>query len=94
MLFRSTLLDQEVAGKIVPITEDEIAAFYAGNKARLKVELDKIHDQIRDYFREQKYQARKSEYMKSLRAGAKVVRYLKAPAVFRAEISVTGAPVR
>ena len=90
----STLLDQEVAGKIAPISEDEIASFYAGNKARLRVELDKIHDQIRDYLREQKYEARKSEYMKLLRAGAKVVSYLKAPAVFRAEVSVAGAPVR
>jgi protein-disulfide isomerase len=90
----STLLDQEVAGKITPVGEDEIAAFYAGNKARLRVELEKIHDQIRDYLREQKYEARKSEYMKSLRAGAKVVNYLKAPTVFRAEVSVVGSPVR
>ncbi len=90
----STLLDQEVTGKVAAVGEDEIASFYAGNKARLKVELEKIHDQIRDYLREQKIEARKSEYMKSLRAGAKVVSYLKAPVMYRAEVSIAGAPVR
>jgi protein-disulfide isomerase len=90
----STLLDQEVAGKIVAIGEDEIASFYAGNKDRLRVELEKIHDQIREYLREQKYEARKSDYLKSLRAGAKIISYLKAPAVFRADVSVVGAPAR
>jgi protein-disulfide isomerase len=90
----STLLDQEVAGKVAPIGEDEIAAFYASNKARLRVELEKVHDQIREYLREQKFEARKGEYLKSLRAGTKIVSYLKAPAMFRADVSVVGSPVR
>jgi protein-disulfide isomerase len=89
-----TLLEQEVAGKVAPIADDEIESFYARNKDRLRVELDKVRDQIRDYLREQKHEARKSDYLKSLRAGAKIVSYLKAPAVFRADVSVAGAPVR
>ena len=90
----STLLDQEVAGKVTPVAEIEIESFYASKKERLRVELDKVHDQIRDYLREQKYEARKNEYLKSLRAGAKVVSFLKTPAVFRADVSVAGAPIR
>ncbi len=90
----STLLEQEVNGKAAPVSEAEIEAFYNQNKARLPVGLDKVHDQIRDYLREQKVEAQKNEYLKALRAKAKVTSYLKAPPVLRAEVSITGAPLR
>src|SRR5262245_60618598 len=90
----STLLEQEVSAKVPNIAEAEIEEFYNQNKARLQVGLDKVHDQIRDYLREQKAESQKKDFIKSLRAKAKVTTYLKAPAVFRAEVPVTGAPVR
>ena len=90
----TTLLEQQVDGKAAPVSETEIEAFYNQNKARIPVALDKVHDQIRDYLREQRVETLKSDFLKSLRARAKVTSYLKAPPVLRADVSVTGAAVR
>jgi protein-disulfide isomerase len=90
----STLLQQEVNDKIQGVSEDEIQNFYERNKERLRVGLDKVHDQIRDYLREQKTAERKIEYFKILRANAKITTYLKPPPVFRADVAVNGAPFK
>lgn len=90
----STLLEQEVNGKVPTITEEEIQAFYNGNKDRIRVDMDKVHDQIRDYLRQQKIDAQKNSFFKSLRARAKITTYLKPPPVYRANVSFTGAPIR
>ena len=88
----STLLEQEVNNKITPVTEAEIQAFYDQHKERLKVDFEKVRDQIGDYLREQKIAARKNEYLKTLRTDAKIRTYLKAPPIQRAEVLVNGAP--
>jgi protein-disulfide isomerase len=90
----STLLEQEVNGKVPPVTEEEIQQFYDSNKNRLPVELAKVHDQIRDYLREQKIEKQKNEFFKMLRAKSKVTTYLTPPPVYRAEVNFTGAPMR
>jgi len=90
----STLLEQEVSGKTTPVSEEEIEAFYNNHKDRLRVGLDKVHDQIRDYLRDQKLEARKNEFFKTLRAKAKVTSYLKPPSVFRADVAINGAPFK
>jgi protein-disulfide isomerase len=90
----STLLEQEVNGKMAPVTDAEIDAFYNQNKNRIPAELEKVKDQIRDYLREQKAETQKNNFLKSLRANAKIKTYLKAPPVIRADVSITGAPVR
>jgi len=90
----STLLDQEVNGKIREITESEIRQFYDNNKSRLPVEYDKVHDQIRNYLRDQKIEKQKIEFIAGLRAKAKVTTYLKRPPVSRVEVPLNGAPVR
>jgi len=90
----TTLLEQEVNGRVPPIREDEIQQFYDGNKARLRVELDKIHDQIRDYLYNQKIEKQKSEFFEALRSKAKVTTYLKPPPVYRADVPFAGAPMR
>src|SRR5258708_3636879 len=90
----STLLEQEVNNTVQPVSEEEIRNMYEKNKARIGVEFDKVHDQIRDYLREQKIAEQKNEYFKTLRAKANVTTYLKPPAVQRADVSVNGAPVR
>ena len=90
----STLLEQEVNGKAAPVSEAEIEAFYNQNKARIPVALDKVHDQIRDYLREQRVEAGKTSFIKALRDRAKVTSYLKAPPVLRADVPITGAAVR
>jgi protein-disulfide isomerase len=90
----STLLEQEVNNTVQPVSEEEIRNMYEKNKERIGVEFDKVHDQIRDYLREQKIAERKNEYFKTLRAKASVTTYLKPPPVQRADVSVNGAPVR
>lgn len=90
----STLLETEVNSKVAPVTEEEIREFYNSNKSRLPVELEKVHDQIRDYLREQRIEKQKVEFLKSLRAKAKVTTYLKPPPLYRVEVNFAGAPVR
>jgi protein-disulfide isomerase len=89
-----SLLSQEVNSKIPPISEEEIRVFYQTNKARLPVELSKIHDQIRDHLKEEKIAVQKALYLKTLRANSNIVKYLKPPPVYRAELAYTGAPSR
>lgn len=88
----ATLLDQEVNSKILPIGDDEIEVFYRSNGSRLGVELGKIREQIREFLRNQKIEAQKALFFKSLRSTAKIETYLKAPSYFRAEVPITGAP--
>ncbi len=90
----STLLEQEVNSKVPPIAENEIQGFYDSNKGRLRVELAKVSDQIRDFLREQKVEKQKQEFFTALRSKAKVTTYLKPPSVYRAEVAFAGAPLR
>jgi protein-disulfide isomerase len=83
-----------VNSKVPPITEAEIQGFYNSNKERLRVEFDKVHDQIRDYLREQRVESRKNEFFKTLRSKGKVTTYLKPPPIFRADVAVNGAPFK
>ena len=80
--------------KVAPVSEEEIRSFYESNKGRIGVELAKVHDQIRDYLREQKIAARKSEYFNTLRSKAKITTYLKPPPIRRADVLVNGAPFK
>ena len=89
-----TLTEQEVNAKILPVTDDEISALYNANKERIPVELDKVREQIRNLLRDQRLTAQKKLFIKSLRENARIVSYLKPPAVFRADISVTGEPFK
>src|SRR5262245_21005812 len=89
-----TILDQEVNSKILPVGDDEIEVFYKSNKTRIAVDLDKGREQIRGYLRNQKIEAQKALFLKSLRSKAKIITYLKPPPVFRAEISIATEPFK
>lgn len=88
------VLDQEVNSKIMPVGDDEIDVFYKLNRTRIPVDLDKVREQIRGYLRNQKIEAQKVLFFKSLRSKAKVVTYLKPPSVFRVDLSVAGEPFK
>ena len=90
----ATLLEQEVDSKVMAVTDQEITAFYNANKARLTVELGNIRDQIREYLRQERTQAQKSLYLQTLRSSAEIKTYLKPPPVYRANVTVTGAPFK
>lgn len=86
------LLDAEVTSKVGLVTEQEIEKFYEQNKARLQGDEATLRRQIRENLQNEKITARKQEYFQALRSGAKVVVSLKPPPVFRAKLSVDGAP--
>jgi protein-disulfide isomerase len=88
------LVDAEVTSKVGPVTEQEIEAFYRANKARFRGDEGTAREQIRTYLQNQKLAARRDAFVQSLRSNAKVVVHLKAPPVFRAEMSVEGAPIK
>jgi protein-disulfide isomerase len=90
----STLLEQEVNAKIPAITEEEIRAFYETNRQRIPVDFEKVRDQISEYLQEQKINAQKSEYFKTLYNKAKITTYLEPPPVLRVEVTTNGAPAK
>lgn len=90
----ATLLDREVHSKILQIADDEIEAFYRSNKSRLRVDLQAVREQIREFLRNQKIEAQKALYVKSLRSYSNIETYLKASPLFRAEVPIAGAPSR
>lgn len=83
----------EVLDKLAPVGEEEVTRFFEANKARLP-NAPNIRDQIKRYLEMQGAETRREAYLNSLRAGAKVAVTLAAPPVRRAEIDVTGAPIR
>lgn len=90
----ATLLEQEVASKIVPVSANDVESFYDNNKARLRVELDKVRDQIHEYLKQQKIETRRNEFVAGLRSKAKIINYLTPPKAYRVEVATVGAPAR
>ena len=88
------LLDAEVTTKVALVTEQEIETFYQANKARLKGNEATVREQIRAHLQKQKLAEQRGAFVQSLRSQANVVVHLKAPAVFRAEVGVDGAPFK
>ena len=88
------LLDAEVTAKVALVTEQEIETSYQANKARLKGSEATARDQLRAQLQKQRVEAAREAFVQSLHSQAKVVVHLKAPAVFRAEVSVDGAPFK
>ena len=89
-----SLLEKEVNSQVRTPSEEEIRVLYEKNKERINVDFEKVHDQIRDYLREQKLTQRKNEYFNGLRNDAKVRTYLKAPPLVRADVLVNGSPFK
>ncbi len=84
----------EVTAKITPVTEAEIDAFVEANRARIRGDVTQLRPQIREFLTEQQADARRSTLVEGLRAAAKVEMLLEAPAPYRAEVDIEGAPVR
>jgi protein-disulfide isomerase len=84
----------EIAGRIAPVTEAEIDAFIEANRARIRGDVTQLRPQIREFLGEQRAEARRTAVVEGLRAAARVEVHLAPPAAFRAEVDVTGAPVR
>lgn len=90
----ATLVQTEVTSHVTPATSQEAEKFFKENSTKLKGDFKSLEDQIKTFLTAQRMQARQQEFLKSLRAAAKVEVFLTPPPVFRSEVGVEGAPVR
>jgi protein-disulfide isomerase len=90
----TALMDKEVTGKVGLVTEQEVEEFYQKNRARMRGEEATLRQQIRSYLQNQKLNAKREEFLRALSVKSKIVVHLQPPPVFRAEVSVDGAPFR
>ena len=88
------LLDREVNLQIVSISDPEIEQFYEANKARLPALDAGLRERIRTYLKDQELQTRRAALVARLRQQSRIAIHLRAPAVFRVVLNVTGAPSR
>jgi protein-disulfide isomerase len=84
----------EITAKAEPVTEPEVDAFVAANRARIRGDVTQLRPQIREFLQQQKSDARRTALVERLRASAKVDVHLEAPVPFRANVDVADAPVR
>src|SRR3989304_5777714 len=90
----AALLDGEGVPKGGVLPEQEIERFYQANKGRLRGDEATAREQIRAYLQNQKLQAQREAYLKTLRSQAKIVVHLKPPPISRAEVGTDGAPFK
>lgn len=88
------LLEAEVNGKVEPVTEPEVETLVQANKERFKGTEETLRERVRDFLKQRKLEARRRDYLESLRAAAEVAIHLPPPEIYRAELDVEGAPVR
>lgn len=84
----------EVLDKVAPLTQADIDAFVAANRARLPGDPAAVMPQIRQYLTEQRVAVQREAFLDQLRGKTKIEVLLKPPAVFRASIDVSDAPTR
>jgi protein-disulfide isomerase len=84
----------EVLDKVAPVTQADLDAFVAANRARLPGDPVALMPQIRQYLTEQRQGARREAFLDELRGKTKVEVLLKPPAAFRATIDLAGTPSR
>jgi protein-disulfide isomerase len=88
------LIEAEVDAKLAPVTDQQIAAFYTANQARLQKDLAGWRDEIRTFLLRERVTERREAFAKELRAAGTVDVRLPAPKIFRSDVSVTGAFAR
>lgn len=76
------LLSQEVTSKVAPVTEEDVQAFFDGNRARLGGRtLDQIGSQIRQYLGAQQANVARDSFLSELKTKAGVAIHLDPPRV-------------
>jgi protein-disulfide isomerase len=88
------LLDREVNPQFVSVTDAKIEQFYEANKARMPAFDSGLRERIRSYLKDQELQNRRAALVARLRQQSRIALHLKAPAVFRVDLNVAGAPSR
>jgi protein-disulfide isomerase len=90
----SSLLDIEVTAKVALVTESEIDNVIQLHKSGFRDGGTSVRGQIRTELQSQKLAAQRDIFIKALRSAAKVKIYLRAPPIFRAEVSAEKAPLK
>jgi protein-disulfide isomerase len=90
----SQLLDAEVTAKVPLVTETEIDAFYRANKANIRGNDPETRQKIRAFLQQQKFNAQRELFIKSLRSRGNVIVRLQPPPVTRVDVSIKDAPFR
>ena len=75
------LLEQEVDAKVGEPTDDEIAAYYLGQRERISVPFETIKPQLRQALKQAKLQQARQSYVERLRKGTDVAILLRPPRV-------------
>src|ERR1043166_7014431 len=88
------IVRKEITDKVRAPTVDEIAKFYADNKARIPTDLSTASNQIASYLQEQNRQHLEQEFSNRLRTGANIRILITEPALPVQSISVDDDPVR
>jgi protein-disulfide isomerase len=88
------LEETEVVAKAGVVSEPEVDAFIEANRARIRGDVTQLRPQVRDYLQAQKREQRRTAVIEGLRTAATIDVRLAAPAPFRAEVDIAGAPVR
>jgi protein-disulfide isomerase len=91
---RQALEAEEVAAKVTPVTDEELAAFIEANRARIRGDAAALRPQIRAFLEQRKADERRAAVVEGLRASAKVEVSLEPPAPFRATLDIEDAPIR
>jgi protein-disulfide isomerase len=88
------LLGVEVTAKASSVTDQDVENFYQANKAQIGGVLDvNLRARITSFLQSQRLDARREEFLRSLRSQAKVIINLPPPQ-FRLKASTEGAPFR
>ena len=88
------IIRTEVSDKVKPPTEQEVAKFYADNKARISGDLNSVRNQIASYLQEQSRQQLEQELSERLRKSANIRWLISEPEQPVQNISVDDDPSR
>jgi protein-disulfide isomerase len=89
---RAALTAQEITGKVAPVTDADIAAWYQANQSRVQgASLDQVRSPIMTLLTQQRTQTRRDEYLGGLRKQSAVKMMLEPP---RQVVAESGRPAR
>jgi protein-disulfide isomerase len=75
------LMQEEVAAKVKPVTEEEAKQFYEANQERIRQPYDQVAPRLRDYLSQQERQKQQQSFLRDLRQRYKVNIALQPPKV-------------
>jgi protein-disulfide isomerase len=88
------LLDSEIEGQVVPVSDADVEAFLSAHKEELREDDPHLKEQIKVYLRNQRVAARREDFLKSLQSAADVKMFMGAPPAFPVTPDAARGPSR